>query len=386
MEKRKTNTIIAGVVILITLLSFSYFQVTSPLFVANKDNAFSFTTITETKTGPKFVSGKIDPLNVHVGDTQKMNVAIESNSPLKRAWAEIQTDNTIITVDLRLISTKNAENSLVIENVYEGSWIVHDTHRATYRTTFFALDENGQTAKNVLAWSDPCNFSGGQLQTNCSYASGIDGVDNANMSFAAGTSITLSGTAQLVFNPGKSMTIGNGTINLGSGTSIKKSNMYYTDTDGDGHAPNATVNLSGGTRVYAASGTNDCYDSGTNASNVHPNQTSFFTTARGDGSFDYDCNGQQEFDNALTCIDQGVCSTNSGYQNMNVYTQANTVSTPSLLAANASWGSACYISDTSGHPGCGQSNSYVSNAAGVCNSKNSFFKPYTPGVATVSCR
>lgn len=41
-------------------------------------------------------------------------------------------------------------------------------------------------------------------------------------------------------------------------------------------------------------------------SNAHPGQTSYFTTSRGDGSFDYDCSGS-ETKNA-DCTSVGTCT------------------------------------------------------------------------------
>lgn len=67
---------------------------------------------------------------------------------------------------------------------------------------------------------------------------------------------------------------------------------YYTDSDGDGYGTGASQCwCSGGSYPYTASNNTDCYD--TNAS-VNPGQTNYFTNHRGDGQYDYNCNGSDE--------------------------------------------------------------------------------------------
>lgn len=67
---------------------------------------------------------------------------------------------------------------------------------------------------------------------------------------------------------------------------------HYTDSDGDGYGTGVSQCwCSGGSYPYTATNSTDCYDS--NAS-VHPGQTNYFTYHRGDGTFDYNCNGADE--------------------------------------------------------------------------------------------
>ena len=61
----------------------------------------------------------------------------------------------------------------------------------------------------------------------------------------------------------------------------------WTDNDGDGFgvgSATCTCDLSGATEA------GDCYDDNSDA---HPDQTSYFQDDRGDGSWDYDCNGNE---------------------------------------------------------------------------------------------
>ena len=65
---------------------------------------------------------------------------------------------------------------------------------------------------------------------------------------------------------------------------------YYRDADGDSYGdPGNTTQDCAPPTGYTYNST-DCYDSNASA---YPSQTAFFTTDRGDGSFDYDCNSAQ---------------------------------------------------------------------------------------------
>ena len=87
--------------------------------------------------------------------------------------------------------------------------------------------------------------------------------------------------------------------------------VFYQDVDDDGFGnPNSTLigcRSPVGYRVNSL----DCCDSDALA---RPNQTDFFGTANGCGSFDYDCDGAAErrsvlLSNATSCVEQGVFST-----------------------------------------------------------------------------
>ena len=69
------------------------------------------------------------------------------------------------------------------------------------------------------------------------------------------------------------------------------------DMDGDGYSiDKATYCSQGATPTGTA---NDCQD---DYSSVNPGQTSYFTIDRGDGSFDYDCNGTEDsYYTAIVC-------------------------------------------------------------------------------------
>jgi hypothetical protein len=89
---------------------------------------------------------------------------------------------------------------------------------------------------------------------------------------------------------------------------------YYRDVDGDGYGV-STMTMSSCTPPagYVANNT-DCYDANpdtTNAELAHPGQTSYFTTNRGDGSFDYNCNSTA--DKQLPALDRATTPVSVSY-------------------------------------------------------------------------
>jgi hypothetical protein len=68
---------------------------------------------------------------------------------------------------------------------------------------------------------------------------------------------------------------------------------YYYDNDGDTYGiPGGTECwCSGGSAPYTGTNTNDCYD---NNASARPNQTQYFASHRGDGSYDYNCVSGEE--------------------------------------------------------------------------------------------
>lgn len=77
------------------------------------------------------------------------------------------------------------------------------------------------------------------------------------------------------------------------GSSVISGRTYYT-TDGVNYVWLATA--------QQLSATVDCYDSGTNASSAFPGQTAYFTSPRGDGSYDYNCVNGNEKQNTSAVI------------------------------------------------------------------------------------
>ncbi len=89
---------------------------------------------------------------------------------------------------------------------------------------------------------------------------------------------------------------------------------YFFDEDGDDYGVMASKKCTCGKRApYSASAGGDCYDKNPS---VHPGQTEFFANHRGDGSFDYNCDGVQspQLDTVGSCQKTpGSCVGASGW-------------------------------------------------------------------------
>ena len=314
---------------------------------------------------PQFISGDVDPVDVGIGETQHMAFVIRDNVPITKAWAEVENDKSTDNIPLALGTSsavsyndiqnqkylvdstgklvvndsvskdskvadliqslfQKAEAEQAMDYSYAGSWVVHDTRTINYHTTFYVEDNLGRTAEAVLVWSDPCTVLSGVLQGACSLTI-VWGLDGTGQNLAIGNntlSLVSSTPATLVYNNGNSISFVSGSkILIGTGTEIVKANLYYQDQDGDRYAPNAnmvystatsantmTVNGYNYERVSYALGTNDCYDYN---ANVYPGQTGWFTSNRGDGSFDYSCSYATTYYNPSQTAN-GQCDSQAG--------------------------------------------------------------------------
>lgn len=280
--------------------------------------------------GPKFKEVDITPRKVSLGDTQLLIVKMERPEETASVKAATELDSSV--KEINLTKTDN--------NEWRGEWVVEDTSTKTYRTTFVALGKDGKENRFTMAWSDPCSGvptgGDGTLSADCTI-SGVDGVDNGNLNLN-GRTLTIPSGATFAWNSGKTITA-NGTIAVSG--QLKKTKLWIKDADNDGYAPNSTDQLAQDTqpasyqRRYSRTGTadcndadvtkwqnlsgyqdsdgdsygagsaqnvcsgsslaagyvsnsSDCYDSNANAK---PGQTGTFTSNRGDGSFDYNCDG-----------------------------------------------------------------------------------------------
>ncbi len=289
---------------------------------------------------PRMVIGFINPLDVKVGDTQKMSISINGDAPMKRVWAEIETDNSTTTVELSLVATStisaadimkqpylvdangwlvvNDGKNPLVQNIvkiaeasapimqyrYEGEWTVADTHTRTYHTKFNVVDTANRSDSMLLAWSDPtCGFdiNGNLLTSSCSPASGeAVGFDGADM-YLNGNVISVTNAGSIIaYNGGTNggVKINNsGHVSVGNG-SMKQLYMYLVDYDQDGYIPslgsgiltNSASSWANHTRLkdVAGKGTtvgnyqipaSTSYDCDDYNNNTYPGQTAWFTGA-----------------------------------------------------------------------------------------------------------
>jgi hypothetical protein len=194
-------------------------------------------TISQNHHSPNFTQAIIDPEDVRVGQKQTMTVTLgDEKAPITEVIAEIQTDIGIIKNPLKLISGTNQNG------VWEGSWIVRDTHDTMYVTTFKAVNALGEKGEARLSWTDPgCSDDATvghgtavTITANCTIT-GVDGADGGLFTITSGT-VTVSAGAVLSTND---LLITGGTLvkNNDSGvvSVVSGSVICMTDGDADGY-------------------------------------------------------------------------------------------------------------------------------------------------------
>ena len=137
---------------------------------------------------PEFTKAVIDPEDVKLGEKQTMTVSVkDEKATIVSVIAEIETDKGKINHPLFL---KNGDAS---DGVWEGSWIVKDTHDTTYVTIFRAKNKIGETGEARISWTDPgcgCTGTNCTISGNCT-VSGTDGADGGTLTINGGT-VTIS--------------------------------------------------------------------------------------------------------------------------------------------------------------------------------------------------
>lgn len=305
------------------------------------------------KTGPKIIQADIDPLDVRVGDTQKLSLVVQGSVEIISVVAKIETDNEILELPLSLVGPtpktsllrprygideqgqlaflgeegvndfagipgiRRAEASSEDENfTYSGSWVVRDTHSARYHTRFIVKDASGAESSVLMAWSDPCGTftAGARTFTSCTL-SDTDGADHGILTVATGHNIAITSSGDLIFNSGYSLVLsGTATISIAAGGEIRQTYLWYRDGDVDsfptGGLQAADTAPTNARRAYLTANPADCYDFDPNA---YPSSEYYSRYDRGDGSFDYNCDGMNSplipgDDNSVqVCADFGGC-------------------------------------------------------------------------------
>ncbi len=115
---------------------------------------------------------------------------------------------------------------------------------------------------------------------------------------------------------------------------------WYYDYDGDGYGSSSASGrcYCSATGYYRATNTSDCYDSNINA---NPGATAYYSSNRGDGSYDYNCDGVQSkrYTDNYECLGAAwLCiSSSDGW----------TSSSDPACGSTGTWGSGCSASVTS---------------------------------------
>lgn len=253
--------------------------------------------ITQIANSPQFYKAIINPEKVSPGETQTMTVYVrDDKDDIESVKAEIETDTKTQTYELSLVKGDRKDG------IWEKSWKVNDTSTKTYRTKFIAKNKIGEESQAILSWTDPGTGCIGQ---NCTVSSGtitisgVDGADGGTMTINGG-SVTVPSGATLI---AAALSISGGTLAVNSGGIVhiaSGNTICMTDADSDNYPANTTqiAYCSSGRRRYLMASVSqvDCHDGN---SNVRPNQTACFTTSYttpgGSQSYDYNCNGSQDY-------------------------------------------------------------------------------------------
>ncbi len=104
---------------------------------------------------------------------------------------------------------------------------------------------------------------------------------------------------------------------------------WYYDYDGDGYGSTTSKCLCSSTGYYTSRYNTDCYDSNSDAS---PAATSWFSNNRGDGSFDYNCDGTatKRYTGTGGCGGWPTCNVSNGWN-----------SSVASCGTSANWVSSC---------------------------------------------
>ena len=243
---------------------------------------------------PSFTQAVIDPRDVQVGEVQRLLVRVQDPDGVRSVVATTELDTTTLTLELaRIWGDPN-------DGIWYGSWTVEDTHDAHYVTNVAATNARRQTNTLELVWKDPHACDGAlsgnwTVSASCS-TSGVAGADAGNITVNVDVTLTVTAATTVAWNSGYSITVSG---NLAIGGELRQTNIWIKDADVDLYAPNATDQLAQDaqpasySRRSGASGVDDCYDANASAK---PGQASYFTTNRGDASFDYNCvSGEEKF-------------------------------------------------------------------------------------------
>lgn len=198
-----------------------------------------------------------DPFKVKEGEEQKFFLTIEDSAGVESIKVRIQHDLGEDVKGMKLAEGNDKKGKWFV------AWTTHDLSSQEYQAVFVVRNKEGRTEETTFFWqheeseninksgwlkklkylifspqeealAGSCSFTSGAnctMGSNCSI-SNIDGVDGGNLTVNA--TLQLNAGSNLVFNPGKQISVG-GTIWVNqSGSEISKGYICVTDSDNDG--------------------------------------------------------------------------------------------------------------------------------------------------------
>jgi hypothetical protein len=130
------------------------------------------------------------------------------------------------------------------------------------------------------------------VASSYSFANTVDGLDGGAIQLQSGGTLTILNGYTVA---AASFVLNGGSMVINAGATFKPGvYIWMTDSDADGYPVSTTQVAQAGSpgagyvrkSALASASTTDCYDSNADAK---PGQTTFYTTDRGDGSYDYNC-------------------------------------------------------------------------------------------------
>jgi uncharacterized protein (TIGR02145 family) len=261
-----------------------------------------FEVLTDKPRDPQIVEVEVDPLDVEIGKTQIVTVKFKTKA--NAVTEEDLVSGTAITDNKStdfVLKLKKAEGKEELITTWQGEWERKFPIEKHYQIRIFVKNIKGED-KITLSFGSACaNVPPGgdyTVSADCTFAYTVDGVDNGNLTIAAGYTLTINAGQTVVWNPGKSVFI-NGAIAINKGTpggQLKKTYLWMTDADSDNYSA-TTTQYYGGTadtpptgcsncrrrNLMATTTATDCLDSGTGAQYVYQNISSLVTDADHDG-------------------------------------------------------------------------------------------------------
>ena len=282
-------------------------------------------TVTLDGTGTVDIDG--DPLSYRWG----FKTVPSGSSITNASWGDRYTVNGYFTPD--------------VEGTYTAKLVVNDGTDQDIDFVDIVVVAASNNAPNANGGPDQYNQAGNQVTLDGSSSSDPDG-DSLTYrwgfkSVPTGSALTNADWVDRYTTSGKFTPDVGGTYEVrfvvddGSLTDVDfvtvtacTPTTWYSDTDGDGYG-NPNISFSACTQATGTVADNtDCYD---NNANANPAATGWFSTDRGDGSYDYNCDGSET-----------------------AYYQAN-------YDCNVTWYSTCDDNTdgwTSGQPACGSAGTY----------------------------
>jgi len=308
--KSRTRLFIAVTASAIFIVGFIFIYSSLPTTETKRTFKFS----SQNGSTPTFLEASIDPSDVKVGDIQTFSVTVSDPTGVTSVFAVTELDTR--TKEIALFPIRD-DATPCANCIWGGSWEVSDTSNKTYVTNFVARNNQGEENTVSISWTDPCSppQSGSwTLDGNCAIST-TNGLEEGIFTIPSDKTLTLQSGGVWVYQKGYPISIV-GTIAIEQGGKLLRSLLWVLDADADGYAP-STIQVASLTqptnyvRKKSATGFDDCYDGNSNA---RPDQTSYFTSNRGDGSYDYNCNGAQDkrWTTTTSCVGGGKGGSTSG--------------------------------------------------------------------------